>query len=180
MPLLNKLYQSKIKIINYFCQIIGVSVCVQLATFPVSMFFFHQFPTYFIITNMLAIPAAFVIIILGILTCMELIIYENGGMIAFCLEYLVNVLNQAFIAINQWPFHVIKDISISLTSVILIYGIGIGFLCFWKHRDLFWFRVSFFLICCLIGTRVFYLIDHKHQGLLQIYDIKQALVNFFL
>ena len=43
-----------------------LSIAAQMATFPLTLYYFHQFPVYFLISNLLVIPAAFLIMSLGI------------------------------------------------------------------------------------------------------------------
>src|SRR5690606_1484342 len=45
-----------------------VSVAAQIATFPIALFYFHQFPLYFLFANLLAIPLSFAILVVGIST----------------------------------------------------------------------------------------------------------------
>jgi competence protein ComEC len=47
-------------------QLIAVSVAAQIGTAPISLYYFHQFPNLFILTNLLVIPAAYLVINLGI------------------------------------------------------------------------------------------------------------------
>src|SRR5690606_40060713 len=49
------------RIIRYLWEITTVGIAAQLATFPISAHYFHVFPTYFIISNLVAIPGAFLV-----------------------------------------------------------------------------------------------------------------------
>ncbi len=58
---------SKYTIINTISTITCVSIAAQLATAPIALLYFHQFPTYFILSNLVVIPCAFLIVITGII-----------------------------------------------------------------------------------------------------------------
>ncbi|PIB36063.1 hypothetical protein BFP72_11995 [Reichenbachiella sp. 5M10] len=45
----------------------SVSIAAQIATAPISIYYFHQFPNYFLVSNIFVIPAAFLIMSEGIL-----------------------------------------------------------------------------------------------------------------
>jgi competence protein ComEC len=50
-PLLSRLWKPKNKISNYFWDILSVSFAAQIGTIPLSLYYFHQFPGLFFITN---------------------------------------------------------------------------------------------------------------------------------
>src|SRR6478609_11226824 len=43
-----------------------ISLAAQVATFALSLLYFHQFPVYFLLANLFVIPVSFVVLILGI------------------------------------------------------------------------------------------------------------------
>ena len=46
-PLLAQLWVPKNKVVNYFWEILTVSFAAQIGAFPLSIYYFHQFPIYF-------------------------------------------------------------------------------------------------------------------------------------
>ncbi|NJO90405.1 MAG: ComEC/Rec2 family competence protein, partial [Chloroflexia bacterium] len=60
-----KLYRTidiKNKYLDYFWQLTTVSLAAQIGTTPISIFYFHQFPIYALLTNIIVIPAAAIIL----------------------------------------------------------------------------------------------------------------------
>jgi competence protein ComEC len=51
-PLLASIWIPKNKIVQFFWDIITVSFAAQIGTFPMSIYYFHQFPGLFFITNL--------------------------------------------------------------------------------------------------------------------------------
>ena len=64
-PIYN-LWIPEIWAVDKIWQISVVSIAATIATFPLSIFYFHQFPNLFFITNLVAIPASMLIIYLGL------------------------------------------------------------------------------------------------------------------
>ena len=64
-PKFEKLVIIKYKIPRFFWQLLTVSVAAQIATFPFTIYYFNQFPTYFWISNLFVIPVVMVLIPLG-------------------------------------------------------------------------------------------------------------------
>jgi competence protein ComEC len=63
-PHLVKLHKSGNPAIKYVCELSCVSTSAQLGTAPLSMYYFHQFPIIYLVTNLFAIPLT------GILLCL--------------------------------------------------------------------------------------------------------------
>jgi competence protein ComEC len=66
-PKLEKVITVKSKIVKFFWSLITVSIAAQVATFPITTYYFGQFPTYFWLTNIFVIPAVMVLVPIGIL-----------------------------------------------------------------------------------------------------------------
>ena len=65
-PRLSALYVAKTRVGNYFWELICVSVAAQLATFPLSVHYFGQFPNYFLLSNLSVMSLSFVVIVTGV------------------------------------------------------------------------------------------------------------------
>ena len=61
-PKLQNILLFRNGIIDRIWQLFTVSIAAQLTTFPLSIYYFHQFPVYFWLTNMLVIPIVWLII----------------------------------------------------------------------------------------------------------------------
>jgi len=68
--LYNKIYKLayfKNSLVNFFWKITVLSISAQIATSPITVYYFHQFPTLFLLTNLIAIPTAAIVIVGSIL-----------------------------------------------------------------------------------------------------------------
>lgn len=65
-PFLAAVWVPKYKIVSYFWDIITVSFAAQIGTFPISIYYFHQFPGLFFITNLIILPGMSIILGLGV------------------------------------------------------------------------------------------------------------------
>ena len=55
----------------------SVSIAAQILTTPVSIFYFHRFPSYFLIANLLAVPLSSAILVGGILLNLFCLVYSG-------------------------------------------------------------------------------------------------------
>ena len=112
--------ESKWKLINQIRNITCVSIAAQLATFPIGLLYFHQFPTYFIFSNLLVIPSAFVIVGTGVIklvfSCIPLLNLVLAK-ILWCFSWL---LNETTHIIASFPQATISEIDISIIETYLL------------------------------------------------------------
>lgn len=80
-----------------------ISIAAQIATFPLTLYYFHQFPTYFMVSNLFVIPLAGIILALGFgfLFFSALGIYQP-------FEWLLNtslaVMNKGIFWVDSLPY----------------------------------------------------------------------------
>ncbi|MCG8309304.1 MAG: ComEC family competence protein [Cytophagales bacterium] len=167
-----RLWDVKNPIINFFWRIFVLSMSAQLATFPITIYYFHQFPTLSLITNFLAIPtAAFVICgsLLLLVTSHLGIIPEIIGKI---LEVWISYYNKILAFVSNFEFTLIEDIHIKYpVALMLIFSLAIlaGFI---ETAKLYLFRCFAIL---LTAVTCFIFADHhirSGQVCIIFYDIK--------
>jgi competence protein ComEC len=69
-PRIYKLLTLRNRILDKLWLLASISIGAQVATAPCSLYYFHQFPIYFVIANWVVVPAASVILCLGLLVLM--------------------------------------------------------------------------------------------------------------
>ena len=110
---------------NYFIDklwaLTSVSIAAQISTFPISIYYFNQFPTYFWMSNILVIPAATLLVCLGIL--LFAFHWWNGlaSLVGFLMEQCIYFLNKGIALIYNLPFSVIEFLTITKVELLLLY-----------------------------------------------------------
>ena len=132
-PLLLKLWMPQNKIVHYFWVLLSTTFAAQLGVFPLSLFYFHQFPGLFFLSNLVILPFLGLILGLGILV----ILLASLSLLPFFLaeSYQVLILNlNAFVAwVADREDFLFKDISFSFPEVFSFYLlIFTGFIFFYK------------------------------------------------
>ena len=110
-PRLEKILLLKNKFTKYFWQLLTVSVAAQIATFPLALYYFNQFPTYFWITNLFVILAVTVLIPLGL----ALLAFSKISLISTALSFIINNI----IGGIYWLLQKIEDLPFSVWEVSL-------------------------------------------------------------
>ncbi len=170
--LIYKRIYVKNKYLNYIWMITSVSIAAQLTTFPLGLLYFHQFPTYFFISNLVVIPAAMLIIGMGILLFILGWIPFVGSGIGWCLSTFIMGVNSFIIYIDKLPYSLIEGISISIFESWLIYLIILLFVLSYETRKMKYLVLSLATIIAFISNDIgedYQLKDHKE---ITIYQIK--------
>ncbi|MBW4359285.1 ComEC/Rec2 family competence protein [Flavobacterium taihuense] len=120
-PLMAKLWQPKNKILNYFWDILTVSFAAQIGTLPLSIYYFHQFPGLFFVTNVIVIP--FLSIIMGV-GCLVMVFASFNWVpfyLAKILEISIFYLDKIIGSIASLEQFIIKDIPLNAPLLISSY-----------------------------------------------------------
>ncbi len=120
---ISKLYVPTNKFGKWLWDLTSVSVAAQLGTAPISIYYFNQFPNYFLLTNYVAIPLSSVIIYSAILLLFVSFIPFLATAVGFILKWMIWGLNYLLGLIVSLPGS-ISIISItSLQMMMLIAAI---------------------------------------------------------
>ena len=117
------LYISSNWLIDKFWQLSAVSIAAQIGTLPLTLFYFHQFPNYFLLSNFIAIPLATLIVYLGIATIAMAYIPSIQSILAKGLFITLKGLIVSLDWIADLPFALSQGWNISVLEVIMLYSI---------------------------------------------------------
>jgi len=116
------LYSPTNLFVKYCWQLMAVSLAAQIATAPLVAYYFHQFPTYFLISNLMVIPVVTLLVWGGItLLFMSFITDFLSLLLGKVLTFLVLGLNLGLEGLTNLPFSTIDRISIDKVELVLIY-----------------------------------------------------------
>ena len=147
---LRNLLKSQSKIVNYFWDGLTVGVAAQIGTLPISLYYFNQFPNYFLLTNLglLVLAGASLIAVLLLLSFFWLP-YLND-LLGILADFVFTVLNAFISFINELPGTITDGFTPSVIWVCAVYAGIIAVIHFWNKRLLNGFRYSLlFLIVCV-------------------------------
>jgi competence protein ComEC len=132
-------------------KLIAVSIAAQIATLPYTLFYFDQFPTWFLLTNLLVIPLSTVILYCG-LGSFALLWWSDGADFTLGLtSFLTRLMNDLMIFIGKLPFAVIDAIhldKIDFVLLSLLMVLGCRWMLWYHARSLLYAQIVlfFFLI----------------------------------
>jgi len=104
-------------------QISSVSIAAQFATFPLGLYYFHQFPNFFMLANLIVIPLAFAILLVGLLYLILAWVPFLNEVIFFVLDLLISFLNKGVKWVESLPNSIYWGVSIEWYEVFWLYFI---------------------------------------------------------
>ncbi len=118
-PTIQNLIIFKNGLLDRTWQLIAVSIAAQITTFPLALYYFHQFPVYFLLTNLVVIPFTWLIMMLTLAFYIFLPLTFLSMWIAWLLGILLKIMNYSIGMIADLPFAVIKDVRFEMAHVIV-------------------------------------------------------------
>ena len=175
-PRLVAFYATKTRIGKYFWELICVSVAAQLATFPLSIYYFGQFPNYFLLSNLSVMSLSFVVIVTGVALLVLSWWPAVAGAVGWLLTREIRLMNGIILFIRNLPFSITDQIYFTLPQTLLIYGtIVVCFLYFVNKSKLLKY-CSLSLACVVLFTFSIRLLQRQNQNEIIFYSIDKKTV----
>lgn len=172
-PLLKNLWTPNNKIAIYFWEILTVSFAAQIGAFPLSIYYFHQFPGLFFITNLIIIPFLSLIMALGVFV-MALAAFNCVPLIpAKILEFSIYILNKTINWVASYERFIIKDIPFNWLLLLSLYLVIIAIIVWFKKPT--FSKLAFAFIALFLFQTVFYVTrwNNQKQEELIVFNIKK-------
>lgn len=172
-PKLVRLLMPNTKVMLYLWQITCVSISAQLATFPLTVYYFHQFPTYFLVSNIVVIPAAAVILVGGILLVVGSLFHTGiGWVIGFVLGWFIWLINEAIGYLMLLPNPIVDWLYFDIYDTTLVYAMVLLFSIafdYYHKRSLFAAMLCAVFLCTWLNYKHFVYVQQKR---IVFYEIK--------
>ena len=153
-PLLASIWLPKNKISKYIWDILTVSFAAQIGTLPLSIYYFHQFPGLFFVTNLIVIPLLSIIMILGVLVMLLAAFNSIPIFLSQLLESSIYYLNKIINAIASLEQFILKDIPLHFYLLLSSYLIVITAIIWLKKPN---FNKLVMVLISIIITQISYL-----------------------
>lgn len=104
---------------------IGVSVSAQAITFPLSVYYFYQFPLLFLFANLIVIPIISLSLPIGFVFMFACLFQSDWLLhfIAMPLEWSILISNKIILGFDKIPFNSIKPVFFTAFQTWFLYVI---------------------------------------------------------
>lgn len=144
---------------DWIWQITCVSIAAQIATFALGMLYFHQFPVYFLVSNLFVIPLSTLVLIGGIILLVVSSWSWLSWVIGKLLLVLIQLLNWLVFKTEELPFSLISEIHLTTYQCWLIMGMLIALIFMTQYRSI----MGLYMACAITVIFIFTQYYHYNQ-----------------
>ncbi len=170
------IFHSTNKIVSRLWKVTALSLAAQITTLPLALYYFHQFPTYFLLAGMIAVPISEVAMYIGMgLFIFEKIPFVNhvNDLLAVILSYSIQIMNKTLEFIARLPFHAIKGFWINSWDIFIIYIAIVLLVVSLKSKKLFYLNVALSLILIVVIQNSFRIYSNHESKSITFYQTKK-------
>jgi competence protein ComEC len=131
-PLIEQLYETSNPAVRYFWQSLSISIAAQLGTAPLCIYYFHCFPLYFWITNMVAVPLSAPLLSGTLISIGVQSVLTLPSWVFEPIEWLLQAMIHTAGAVGELPLSEIPDLHPDEIQTILFYAILLAGISFFK------------------------------------------------
>ncbi|MFC3335295.1 ComEC/Rec2 family competence protein [Flavobacterium palustre] len=164
-PILASYWEPKNKIAKYGWDIITVSFAAQIGTLPLSLYYFHQFPGLFFITNLAVIPLVSIIMFVGVVVMSFAAIGFTEFWLTKPLEWSILLLNKIINTIASFEQFIIKEIPFNFLLLTASYLLILSIIIWLKKPH---FNKLLIVLCAILTLQSVFLwnkwqIQHQEE-----------------
>jgi len=177
-PIIYKWLKFKNKWADKLWALCSLSIAAQVITFPLSAFYFHQFPVYFLVSNLFVFIPVTIIMYTGIVYLLLPQIPVVSKALGYVLEHSILLMNKFLTFMEHAPFSSINKIWINPAEYLLLYAIIISLFYYLYYKKSWLLQLS--LVCILLlsisisikkisaqhSNSIAFLNLHKHVGIM--------------
>ncbi len=134
-PIVHRCYMPKNKIMEYVWGVTVVSLTAQLWVLPLSLYYFNQFPTLFVLTNLLILFPLSIFMVYGIVLSFLAFLGISNYFLSKIMEYGIKYINQVTVKIANFEGFVFTEIPFNLWLLLGWYVLIVMFYIWIKNRD---------------------------------------------
>ena len=185
---ISELYYPSNNIMNYIWETTSVSIAAQLFTLPLCWYYFHQFPNYFLLANLIAIPLSSI----ALYACIANVVFASipylNKLCELVLIYSIKGMNIYLLKLSKIPYAVNHLVKIDLIEVLIISFLIFFYLLYWKEKIKIFLK---YVVICLIIISSYRFINrtmhlHQHlwlipqyQGVYMVIEDEQHLIQLY-
>ncbi|MBB6502123.1 ComEC/Rec2 family competence protein [Pedobacter cryoconitis] len=174
-PKLQQLVSSRYQLVQKLWNLISISIAAQVFTFPLSCYYFHQFPVYFIISNLFITLPVILLMYIGIF----LLIFHLYW-ISPLFECLIILMNRGLEKIAALPYSGISAIWLSRTGLVLLCSFLFFLFFSLTYKKKHFLAISLLSLASLQGIRINDKIIARHQQKIILFSLNRNYAAGFI
>ncbi|RYF88179.1 MAG: ComEC/Rec2 family competence protein [Chitinophagaceae bacterium] len=166
-------------LVRYIWSMVSVTLAAQIGAFPLCIYYFHQFPNLFLITNLISVPLSTIILFGEILLIIIAAFETLAGWLGIGLSAAIYAMNAVIMFFDSFSFSVLDHIYANMFTTWFLYGTVALLMAWWMNKSR---RVLHFGLGCLAVFAALHAIAHiqlQQQKKVIIYNVsRQKAIDF--
>ncbi len=147
-PVVYRWLRFKNKLLDKAWAVLSFSIAIQLAIFPLCTLYFHQFPVYFLVSNLFVIVPSAIIMYTGVFFLLLPKIPLVSAALVFVLEKTTIFMNKVLAFIEHLPGASFDKVWLTPVEYLLAYAVVISLFYLGYHKKARWLEIG--LSCGLL------------------------------
>lgn len=114
------------KLLKKAWELISITLSAQILTLPIILYYFHQFPTLFLFTNLFAVPLSGLILYEELLLLVVSPLAVAGKIIGAATAWSIGLMDDLIKRVDGLPMLTLQGLQISISQTILLYIVIAG------------------------------------------------------
>jgi competence protein ComEC len=165
-PAQQRLWRASAWLADAAWQLSALSIAAQIATFPLGLYYFHQFPFNFLLSNLIAVPISSVAVYVGVVLLLVKGVVALPALWLPALDWLPRAVGGVFQGLiwlfNEYIFFVgrllpgavVGGVHLNQTQTLLIFLLIVAVCAFFATRRLAWVSGILAILGLYAGSRV--------------------------
>ncbi|MBK5278784.1 MAG: ComEC family competence protein [Bacteroidia bacterium] len=169
-PLYN-LWDPQNKFLDWCWSISCVSISAQIATFTLGLLYFHQFPLYFLFSNLFVIPGSILVLALGILLFAVSFLSPFALVVGWLLEWSIKIVNMGVFAVEDLPYSLISGIYLTTFQCWLLMATIVTIILLIKFKRFYYLIAGFLFVLIYSGIQWQHYINDVNKTQFVVYKV---------
>ncbi|TPE44252.1 ComEC/Rec2 family competence protein [Pontibacter mangrovi] len=171
-PRLYGLLAVRSRPLDFLWALFTVALAAQLATFPLGIYYFHQFPVYFWLANILVVPLATWVLFSGVAALAFSWVPGLSWLLFQVHFWLIWLMNEFNLWLQRWPQAILSAIDITAGQTWLLYLIMLAFILFLALKRLRYLALAVGMVAILSGQEMWEQVQQRQQRQLVVYSVR--------
>lgn len=168
------------KIVNWCWSVCSISFAAQLGTFPISLFYFGQFPTYFLFSNLVVIPCIF----LMVYACLAVLLFSFVPFLSVVFAFIFKCLSMIILIAVKYvaglPFSYANGLYFGFIDVLTVYAVIAFFIVFLHTRKRRYINTCLLILVFLLASINWRYVGNAKRKVLTLHSIRNHDVITYL
>jgi len=133
-------------VLDYIWKLTSVGIAAQLSTGPLSIYYFHQFPVFFWLSGLVAVPLSGLVLVLGLILFVLESMHLPASWVGKILAFSILWLNRLISAIQELPYAVASGFWWETAATLGMYAILVLLCIALYRRKLNWMNAALGLL----------------------------------